>query len=82
MLKTRMGRVQVLDLSEWISLNASAVNRTIQLKSFRHLKQLIFGDCVNVNARFLNIPKGIKTSAMIKNLEVMFLNIQHRMSTF
>ena len=82
MLKMRMGRVQVLDLSEYTTVNASTINRILQLKAFRQLKHLILGDCVNVNACFLNIPKGIQISATIKNLRVMFLNMKRGMSTF
>ena len=58
------------------------VDRIIRLKAFRHLKQLILGDCVNVNAEVLDIPKGIYISATTKNLRVMLLNVKRGMSSF
>ena len=59
MFKTRKGGVKVLDLSQWTSVNASSVNQIMSLKAFRGLEELILGDCVNVKARFLDIPRGI-----------------------
>ena len=82
MFKKRIAGIQVLDLSEWKCLNASSLNRIIRLKAFRHLKQLILGDCVNVNAEVLDIPKGIYVSATTKNLRVMLLNVKRGMSSF
>ena len=53
---SRKGGVKILDLSEWTNVNASSVNQLISLKAFCGLKELILGDCVNVTARFLDIP--------------------------
>ena len=83
MFKTRKGGVKILDLSKWTSVNASSVNQIVSLKAFRGLEELILGDCVNVRARFLDIPRGIKiTASPSNNIEVHLLNMKNGNSSF
>ena len=83
MFKTRKGGVKILDLSQWTSVNASSVNKIMSLKAFRGLEELILGDCVNVRARFLDIPRGIKiTASPSNNIEVHLLNMKNGNSSF
>ena len=78
LFQKRTGGVEYLDFREWNTISTSFLNRLVNLKVFRQLKEVNIDDSMVFSIR---LAPGIKISAK-NNHRMMLINAQRGMSYF